>query len=49
MNKFSTALFLFAAHANAISRTMTDCLAVANLFDNTCATTVTSSTSPITD
>lgn len=45
MLKFSTSFFLFAAQANALGRTLSDCLAVAALFDNTCS----SKTTPIAD
>ena len=45
MFKFNSALLLFAAQAYGLSQSLTDCLKVAALFDNTCG----SLTSPITD
>ena len=39
MNKFAVALSIFAIEANALGRTLSDCLAVAAMFDNTCGST----------
>ena len=37
MYKFTIGLLFFASQANAIGRALSDCLAVAALFDNTCS------------
>ena len=41
MLKFSTSLLLFATQAYGLGRTLSDCLTVAALFDNTCTSTTT--------